>query len=62
MIKNRASLSLTWDSEEDILPIGLWDVKAPTFSIQSVYRWRWGCQPYTPATLYPQEDPWTHFS
>jgi hypothetical protein len=32
-------------------PIGLWDVKDPTFSRQSAHRWRWGCQPYAPATL-----------
>jgi hypothetical protein len=23
------------------------------FSRQSAYRWRWGCQPYAPAALYP---------
>jgi hypothetical protein len=33
--------------------MGLWDVEAPTFSRQSVHRWRWGCQPYAPAALYP---------
>jgi hypothetical protein len=33
--------------------IGLWDVEAPTFSRQSAHRWRWGCQPYAPAALYP---------
>jgi hypothetical protein len=31
----------------------LWDVKAPTFSRQSAHRWRWGCQPYALAALYP---------
>jgi hypothetical protein len=31
----------------------LWDVKALTFSRQSAHRWRWGCQPHEPATLYP---------
>jgi hypothetical protein len=36
-------------------PIRLWDVEAPTFSRQSAHRWRWGCQPYAPAALYPQE-------
>jgi hypothetical protein len=35
---------------------GLWDVEAPTYSIQSAHRWRWGCQPYAPAALCPQED------
>jgi hypothetical protein len=25
------------------------------FSRQSAYRWWWGCQPYTPAALYPPE-------
>jgi hypothetical protein len=34
-------------------PIGLWDVEDPTFSRQSAHRWRWGCQPYAPAALYP---------
>jgi hypothetical protein len=33
-------------------PIGLWDVEALTFSRQSANRWRWGCQPYAPTTLY----------
>jgi hypothetical protein len=33
--------------------MGLWDVEAPTFSRQSAHRWRWGCQPYAPAALYP---------
>jgi hypothetical protein len=27
-------------------PIGLWDVEDPTFSIHSLHRWRWGCEPY----------------
>jgi hypothetical protein len=34
-------------------PIGLWDVKAPTFSRQSANRWQWGCQSYAPATPLP---------
>jgi hypothetical protein len=34
-------------------PIGLWEVDAPTYSRQSAHRWRWGCQPYAPAALYP---------
>jgi hypothetical protein len=42
-------------------PIGLWDVEAPTFSRQSAHRWRWGCQPHAPATLYSQEDSWYSF-
>jgi hypothetical protein len=42
-------------------PIGLWDVEAPTFSIQSAHRWRWDCQPYAPAALNPQEDSWYSF-
>jgi hypothetical protein len=33
--------------------IGLWDVEAPTFSRQSAHRWRWSCQPYAAAALYP---------
>jgi hypothetical protein len=36
-------------------PIGLWDVKDPTLSRQSAYRWRQGCQSYAPATLYIPE-------
>jgi hypothetical protein len=32
----------------------LWDVEAPTFSRQLTHRWRWGCQPKAPATLYPR--------
>jgi hypothetical protein len=32
-------------------PIGLWDVKA-TLSRQLAHRWRHGCQPYAPATIY----------
>jgi hypothetical protein len=36
-------------------PVGLWDVEAPIFSRQSIHRWRWGCQPYAPAALYPPE-------
>jgi hypothetical protein len=34
-------------------PIGLWDVEAPTFSLDG--------QPYAPAALYPQEDSWYSF-
>jgi hypothetical protein len=30
-------------------------------SRQSAHRWLWGCQPYAPAALYPQEDPWHSF-
>jgi hypothetical protein len=33
-------------------PIGLWDIKTPTFSRQSTHRWRQGCQPLVPAALY----------
>jgi hypothetical protein len=32
-----------------------------TFSTQSAHRWRWGCQPHAPASLYPQEDSWYSF-
>jgi hypothetical protein len=39
-------------------PIGLWDIKDPKFCKESAHRWRWGCQPYVLATLYPQEDSW----
>jgi hypothetical protein len=27
----------------------------------SAYRWRQGCQPYAPATFYPQKDSWYSF-
>jgi hypothetical protein len=30
-----------------------WDVMVPTFSRQVAHRWQLGCQPYTPATVYP---------
>jgi hypothetical protein len=36
-------------------PLGLWDLKDPTSSIQSAQRWRWSCRPYTPAALYSPE-------
>jgi hypothetical protein len=36
--------------KETFRPIGLWDVRAPTFSRQSTHRWRWGCE--VPAALY----------
>jgi hypothetical protein len=36
-------------------PTGLWDIKDPTLSRQSSYRWRWGCQPYMPAAPYSPE-------
>jgi hypothetical protein len=42
-------------------PIELWNIEGPTFSRQSAHRWRWGCQPYAPAALYPQEDSWYSF-
>jgi hypothetical protein len=42
-------------------PTELRDVEAPTFSRQSAQRWRWGCQPYAPAVLYPQADSWYSF-
>jgi hypothetical protein len=32
---------------------GLWDVEVATFSRQSAHKWRWGCQPYEPAAIYP---------
>jgi hypothetical protein len=34
-------------------PTSLWEVEAPIFSRQSAHRWRWGCQPYAPASHYP---------
>jgi hypothetical protein len=50
--KVKLSLNRPWR------PIGLWDVEALTFSRQSAHRWRWSCQPYAPAALYPQEHSW----
>jgi hypothetical protein len=43
------------------MPVGLWDVEAPTFSAESTHGWQWNCQPNTPAALYPQEDSWYSF-
>jgi hypothetical protein len=34
-------------------PWGSQTSRFPTFSRQSAHRWRWGCQPYAPAALYP---------
>jgi hypothetical protein len=43
-------------------PIWLQEVEAPTFSRQLAHRWRWGCQPYAPAShLSPRKIPGTHF-
>jgi hypothetical protein len=42
-------------------PIGFWDVETPTLSRQSVHRWRWNCQAYAPAALYPQTVSWYSF-
>jgi hypothetical protein len=42
-------------------PVGFWDVEAPIFCRQHAHRWRWGCQPYAPAALHPQEDSWFSF-
>jgi hypothetical protein len=39
-------------------PYGCETSRLQIFSRQSAHRWRWGCQPYAPATLYPQEDSW----
>jgi hypothetical protein len=41
--------------------VGSWDVEDPTFSRQSTHRRWWGCQPYAPTALYPQEDSWYSF-
>jgi hypothetical protein len=32
------------------------EVEAPTFG-----GWQQGCQPYTPAAFYPQDDSWYSF-
>jgi hypothetical protein len=42
-------------------PVGVWDVEAPTFSLESRLIWWSGCQPYAPAALYPQEYSWYSF-
>jgi hypothetical protein len=60
---NLPPLNFPWSKSKAISnrpwrPIGLWDIKAPTFSRQSAHRWRWGCQPHSSATLYPQEESW----
>jgi hypothetical protein len=39
-------------------PIRFWDVQDPIVSRRLAHRWRWGCQPYAPVALYPQEDSW----
>jgi hypothetical protein len=42
-------------------PTGCERSRIPHFSTQSAHRWRWGCQPYLPAALYPQEGSWYSF-
>jgi hypothetical protein len=42
-------------------PIELWDIKVPTFFGQSAHRWWRGCEPFTPASHYVQEDSWYSF-
>jgi hypothetical protein len=45
------------------MSIALRGVEAPTRSRQSVERWRWVCQSYTPAALFPPTKiRGTHFS
>jgi hypothetical protein len=44
---------LPWQGNRTRGSTGLWDFWAPTCSTQSAHRWRWGCQPYAPASLYP---------
>jgi hypothetical protein len=39
----------------------MWVVEDPTFSTQSSHTLRWNYQPYSPATLYPQEVSWYSF-
>jgi hypothetical protein len=39
----------------NLCPIGFWDVKDPTLSRQSAYKWQQGFQPYAPAALYSPE-------
>jgi hypothetical protein len=55
------SQKLSYSCNRPWRPIGFWDVEAPTFSRHLVHRWRWGCQPYAPAALYPQENSWYSF-
>jgi hypothetical protein len=45
----RVKLNMARTCNRPWRPIGLWDVEAPTFSRQSLHRWRWGCEPYVPA-------------
>jgi hypothetical protein len=46
-------LHLRWSCNGPWRAIRLWDVQAPTFFRQSAHRWRWSCQPYALAVLYP---------
>jgi hypothetical protein len=38
-------------------PIGLWDVKAPTFPRHWAHKWQWGYQPYTLGPSTPRKIP-----
>jgi hypothetical protein len=40
-------------------PVGLWDVKVPTFSRQSAHRWQWGLPPGRFLVLISVRD-WVH--
>jgi hypothetical protein len=42
---------LMWDLRMRFSLCHIW-----IFSRQSVHRWLWSCQPYSPATIYPQND------
>jgi hypothetical protein len=54
-VKVKLSLYRPWR------PLGLREVEASTFSDIHLTDGSIGCQPYTPATFYPQEDSWYSF-
>jgi hypothetical protein len=58
---NTGTVKVNYPCNRPWTPIGLWDVEAPTFSRQLAHIWLYGCQPYAPAALYPQEDSWYSF-
>jgi hypothetical protein len=59
--RTRAVVVRSYTCNRPRRPVGFRAVEASTFSRQSAHRWRWECQPYAPASLYPQEDSWYSF-
>jgi hypothetical protein len=60
-LNKRRTLNTCYEYNRPWRPIRLSDVEDPTFSRQWAHRWRWGCQPYAPAALYPRKIPGTNF-